>query len=93
MEKDADVGLVRKSEKKPGTPVAPVLLGLEGVDLGDELRGRSTRFHFRSEDGSEFVLDLITVIRLLRRLQELGLLPPFDNNWVLKVSGSYGEAI
>ncbi|WP_152027352.1 hypothetical protein [Brucella pituitosa] len=70
-----------------------VLFGLDGVELGDELPGRSTRFHFKSEDGSELILDLVTVLRLLRRVQELGLLPPFDSTWVLKVCGSYGEAI
>ncbi|WP_079212735.1 hypothetical protein [Brucella pituitosa] len=71
----------------------PVLLGLNGVELGEELPGRSTKFHFTGKDGSELILDLITVLRLLRRLQELGRLLPFDNDWALRVCGSFGEAI
>ena len=70
-----------------------MVLGLTGVELGQELPGRSTRFHFQSDDGNELVLDLVTVLRLLRGLQKLGYLPPFDNQWLLKVYGSYGETI
>lgn len=71
----------------------PVLVGLDGVVLGEEFPGRSTMFHFKGANGSVLTLDLITVLRLLRRTQELGLLPPFDNEWILQVMGSYGEAI
>ncbi|NTA59876.1 hypothetical protein G6L32_14670 [Agrobacterium tumefaciens] len=72
---------------------APKLVSLEGVELGAEDVGRSTIFHFEAADGTVLTLDLITVLRLLRNMQELGFLPPISDDWSLRVMSCYGEEI
>lgn len=72
---------------------APRLVGLVGVELGEEDVGRCTIFHFVAENGDRLTLDLIEVLRLLRYMQEVGFLPPISDAWLLRVMSCYGEEI